>query len=186
MKTSLYSLITALVLFVGVPCAHAQFSLGVQGGYNLDAFTEQGAEEGTYFLGGQARLGLVGLPIILNPNADYFFNDLDDTNVLQFNADVLVPLGPKNAVFTPYAGLGLGVTRVSFDPDTPILGNLLESSETDFGVNLIGGATFGLGPVRPFAQACVTFGDHMAFLNEDGEGGPGYALMGGLLFHIGS
>jgi len=185
MKPCLFTFITALVLFAGVQHAHAQFSIGVQGGYNLDAFTDEGVEEGTYFVGGQARLGLAGVPIIINPNADYYFNQIDDATVLQFNADVLVPFGPANAVFTPYAGLGLGVTQVSFDPDTPILGNLLESSETDYGVNLIGGATFGSGPIRPFGQARVTFGDHLAFLNEDGEGGAGYALMGGLLFHIG-
>lgn len=89
----------------------------------------------------------------------------------------------SNAVFTPYAGLGLGVTHVSFDPDAPL--NLLEDEETDYGLNVIGGAAFGAGPVRPFAQARITLGDHMAFLNEDDEGGAGYALMGGLLFRLG-
>lgn len=176
---------TLMMLALGVRDANAQLRLGAQGGYNLDAFTNDGAEEGTYFVGAQARFDLAGLPITINPSADYYFNDLDDTSVLQFNADVLVPFGPSNAVFNPYAGLGLAVTNVSFDPDTPLVGNLLTEEETNLGLNVVGGATLGNGPVQPFAQARITLGNHLAFLNEDGEGGPGYALMGGLLFRIG-
>lgn len=181
--TCLLTLLFFLVLGAGE--TSAQTSLGVQGGYNLDAFTNDGAEEGTYHLGAQARFGLTGIPVIINPSIDYFFNHIDNANVWQFNADVIAPLGVNNAVFTPYAGLGLGVTRVSFQPDTPLLGNLLEHEETDLGLNVIGGATFGTGPVRPFAQARITFGNHMAFVNEDGQPGPGYALMGGVLFRLG-
>lgn len=174
-----------LLLLTGAREAQAQFSIGARGSYNMDAFTENGAEEGAYSLGAEARLGLAGLPVVINPGFDYYFNQIENANVTQFDANVLVPFGTDNAVFNPYAGLGLGVTRVAFDSDTPVLGNLVEETEMDYGLNVIGGATFGAGAIQPFAQARITFGEHLAFLNEDGEGGPGYALMAGLLFRLG-
>lgn len=178
------SLAIVLLLF-GVTDSQAQFRLGIQGGYNLDTFSDQGIADGSYHLGGQARFGLEGLPIIINPNGDYYFSSLDGVDVFQLNADVLIPFGVDNTTFVPYAGAGLGMTRVTYDSDLPIIGDMLDSQETNFGLNLIGGASFGHGPVYPFVQARVTLGNHVAFLNEDGSGGPGYMVTGGLLFNVG-
>lgn len=177
--------LTFALLLLGTTDSNAQFSLGVQGGYNLDTFTDSGLADGSYYLGGQARFGLQGLPIILNPNANYYFSSLNDVNVFQMNADVLIPFGTHNAAFTPYAGAGLGITRVAYNADVPLFDDLLDTKQTNYGLNLMGGATFGSGPVHPFVQARVTLGDHVAFLNEDGSGGPGYMVTGGLLFHVG-
>jgi opacity protein-like surface antigen len=182
--TRTFALLCFLALAAGSAQAQAQVSLGVQGGYNLDAFTDQGAEEGTYHLGAQVRFGLAQTRLVLNPSVDYFFNHIEDANTFQVNGDVIAPLGINNTVFTPYVGLGLAVTRVSFNSDAPIVGDLLESDETDLGLNVLGGATFGTGPVQPFAQARITFGNHLAFVNDDGQAGPGYALMGGVLFRL--
>lgn len=173
-------------LFLLMPSASsAQFRLGAQGGYNLDAFNDNGVEEGVLFLGGQAQFGLGSIPLILSPSVDYFFNGIDDVTVFQFNADALLTFGVDNTVFTPYAGAGLAVTRVSLDADVPLLGDLISGEETNYGLNLIGGAMFGEGPVQPFIQARITLGDHLAYINDDGEKGPGYALMAGLLFTVG-
>ena len=165
--------------------AQAQFSIGAYTGYNLDAPSEDGFEEGALVVGGQARFQLPGVPLILNPAAEYVATGIENASVWQFDANVLYPFGVSNAVFTPYAGLGLGVTRVSFDEDASVLALNRLGDETDYGLNIIGGATFGMGPIQPFAQARITLGEHTAFLNEDGEGGPGYALTGGVLFKLG-
>lgn len=178
---SLFALL--FVLTLGVQEASAQFGLGVRGGYNLDAFTESGLEEGAFALGGEARFGLGALPVILNPGAEYTFTGLDNVTVLQFDANVLYPFGLNNSTFTPYVGAGLGVTRVSTDTEVGLI--QIEDSETDFGLNIIGGASFGFGAIQPFAQARITLGEHLAYLNEDGEGGAGYALQAGLLFNLG-
>ena len=164
----------------------AQISVGGHGGYNLDAFSENGPDEGAIFLGGQGRFHLSGMPVVLNPGFDYYLEGINDVAVFQFNGDVLFPFGVDNRVFTPYAGVGIAVTRVSFKPDEVILGNLLESEETDVGLNVVGGAEFGSGSARPFVQARITLGKHLAFVNEDGDSGPGYALLAGILFRIGT
>lgn len=168
--------------------ADGQISLGARAGYNLDAFSDSGAKEGAFTIGGEARLGLQGLPIVLNPGVDFYLNGVDNTGVMQFDANVLYPISHNNVNFTPYVGAGLAVTRVTFDPNTGLIGNLFgdQTSETDIGANVLGGATFGLGAIRPFVQARITMGDHLAFMNRNGDGGPGYSLMGGLLFTIGS
>lgn len=189
MKSLIYRILLPLFAFglMWATPAAGQIRLGPRVGYNLDAFTDSGAEEGAFTLGGEVRFPLRGIPIILNPGADYYFNGLDDTNVWQFDANVLYPISHENMVFTPYVGAGLAMTRVSFDPDTGLLGRLIgEDNETDFGLNLLGGATFGFGTLRPFAQAQITLGDHLAFMNRNGDGGPGYALIGGVLVTIGS
>lgn len=179
------ALLTLCLLFQMPSESIAQFRLGIQGGYNLDAFTEDGVEEGAFQLGGQAQFGLANLPLVINPSVDYFFNGIDDVNVLQFNVDALFTFGVDNTLFTPYAGAGLGITRVALKADIPLLGNLVEAEETNYGLNVLGGAIFGEGPVQPYVQARVTIGDHLAFINENGEKGAGYALIAGLLFKVG-
>lgn len=178
---SLFALL--FVLTLGVQEASAQFSLGVRGGYNLDAFNDNGLEEGAYTLGGEARFRLGSLPLIINPGAEYTFTSLDGVSAMQFDANVLYPFGIDNSVFTPYVGAGLGVTRVSTDTDLGLF--QIEDSQTDLGLNIIGGAAFGFGAIRPFAQARITLGEHLAYINEDGEGGAGYALQAGILFNLG-
>ena len=182
----LFSLLT-LTLLLGLGLtqdADAQVKVGAHTGYNLDAPSEDGVAEGAFVLGGEARFRVGSLPVELNPSASYHLTGLENTSLWQFDANVLYPFGTANAVFTPYAGLGLGVTRISSETNLPVLGEV-SRDETDYGLNLIGGATFGSGAIQPFAQAKVTFGNHAAYPNDDGEGGAGYALTGGVLFRLG-
>ena len=81
-----------------------------------------------------------------------------DFSQLSFNA--LYEFGMANVAFSPYVGGGIGISNTS--------------NNTDVGLNLIGGATFGFGNLKPFAQAQITFGDIDLF-----------TIGGGLLFSIG-
>lgn len=168
----------------GVQDAQAQLRLGAHTGYNLDAPSDDGVEEGAFLVGGEARFQVANLPVVLNPSATYHLTGLDNTTLWQFDANVLYPFGTQNAVFTPYAGLGLGVSRISSEADVPLVGEISED-ETNYGLNILGGVTFGNGPVQPFAQAKITLGEHAAYPNEDDAQGSAYALTGGVLFRLG-
>jgi opacity protein-like surface antigen len=126
--------------------ACAQFQLGVRGGYDLE--TEDPV------LGVEARFGLnnPSLPLIIAPAFDYYFIDADNVNFYELDVNVLYPFGINNQAFTPYAGAGLGVgfSTVEIGDET--------ESETDLGVNLVGGAVFGFGGIRPFVQARLKLG----------------------------
>lgn len=185
MKTTLRLILIALVLLLCFQDARAQFVLGVHGGYSLDAFSATGARKGAYMLGGQARLGLEGIPLTVNPSFDYYFNDIQDINTFQFDINALIPLGDHRSSFMPYIGIGLGVTRVTLEGDVALAENLVAQQHTNSGLNLLGGADLGSGPVRMFLQGRYTMGEHLAFVNRELEGGRGFALQGGLLFRVG-
>ncbi len=145
--------ILALTAF-GTREASAQNSVGINVGYNLDA------EE--IFAGGQGRIGLPGFPVILNPSLETYF--IDDFTWLQIDVNALYPFGVSNVAFTPYAGAGLGVNYIK--PEN-------RDSRTDAGLNLIAGANFGFGRLRPFAEARINIDD-----------GTNVGLRGGLLIGL--
>lgn len=169
------------VLTLPAVSASGQIAFGVQGGYSGDTFSRHGARDGAYLLGGQARFGLEALPLILNPSFDYFFNDVRGVQTVQFDFNVLLPLARRRNAFVPYVGAGVAVTRVSLDgPPLPPI----ERAETNRGLNLLGGAVMGRGPVRLFAQARYTRGRHRLYLHTDRRRGTGLAFSGGLLLRV--
>ncbi len=138
---------------VGLHEARAQIEIGPRIGFDLSGDVEE------FFIGVDGRLNLAGSPVVLNGAFDlYLAEENRDFSQLSFNA--LYEFGMANVAFSPYAGGGLGLSRTSHD--------------TDVGLNLIGGATFGFGNLKPFAQAQITFGDMDLF-----------TIGGGLLFSIG-
>lgn len=149
----LISMFLAVMSFT-IRDAAAQTNLGVNVGYNLEA------EE--FFAGGQARLGLGGLPVIINPSNETYF--IDNVTWLQIDLNALYPFGVDNTTFTPYAGAGIGINYIK--PE-----NL--DSRTDAGLNLIAGATFGFSRLRPFAEARINFDD-----------GTNVGIRGGVLFGL--
>ncbi len=168
-------LLTAAMAVALAPSAFAQFDLGVRAGFDIEAEDP--------FVGVEARIALpVGnLPLMLQPSFDYFITGDGgdgiggvgfDYNVYQIDVNVLYPFGVNNESFTPYAGVGLGITYWSFDYSG--LGVNADDSETDIGLNIVGGAMFGSGNLRPFAQARFMLG-----------GGELFSLMGGVLFRFG-
>ena len=161
----------AAILLLAVPSAHAQGTIGagVHGLYDLDLES--------FGIGAQARAGanLGGFSLVINPSLEYFFTDDEEnvsTSAFGANVDLLYQIGDQYVTtFQPYFGAGLGIRRYSVEVDSP-LGDL-DGSETDLGLNLIGGATFGGGPIQPFARATIAIMD-----------GTPIVLKAGILFGI--
>ena len=172
--------LTAFVLlfgvFVGLGLEQAQAQTQIEIGPRLGLDIAGDVEE--FFIGADSRFAVAGLPVLLNATFDWYFvdepflQDITGTDVdvsffqLSFNA--LYEFGVDNETFSPYAGAGIGLNRSSVS-----VGNA-DASDTEFGVNLIGGATFGFGSLKPFAQAQISFGTPDLF-----------TIGGGLLFSIG-
>src|SRR5690606_5443477 len=96
---------------------------------------------------------------------DYFF--LEDVDIIseeysqslfKFTANAIYEFGIDNQAFTPYAGGGLAITRYSAEYDAGAFGSV-DASDTNVGLNVMGGAYFGSGSMRPFAQLYLTLGD---------------------------
>lgn len=86
--------------------------------------------------------------------------------------------GIDNEAFTPYAGGGLGITRVSADEvqvDTRF-GTVTsgDDSNTEVNLNIIVGAEFPLDSFTPFVQAQFGIGGDIDRFN----------IAGGLLFNL--
>ncbi len=162
-----FVLVFGVCVIGGVDEARAQIEIGPRLGFDLTGDVEE------FFVGVDARLDLPALPVVLNGAFDiYLVEENLDFWQLSFNA--LYEFGIANVVFSPYVGGGIGISRTSRDFDLGVFGNLSPTSHTDVGLNLIGGATFGFGSLKPFAQAQITFGDVDLL-----------TIGGGLLFSIG-
>ncbi len=150
---------------VGLHEARAQIEIGPRIGFDLIGDVEE------FFIGADGRLSLVALPVVLNGAFDIYLVE-ENLDFWQFSFNALYEFGIANVAFSPYVGGGIGISRTSLDFDLGDFGN--DASDTDVGLNLIGGATFGFGNLKPFAQAQITFGDVDLF-----------TIGGGLLFSIG-
>lgn len=166
-------LFAALLLFLAMSAApnaaqaQAQIEIGPRVGYEVD-------ELEALSIGGDIRASTVALPFQINGTFDYYFLDEDDfggvdVNMFQLTLNGLFELGINNQVFTPYFGPGISLTRVSADAGP------FEDSDSELGLNLVGGAEFGLGNLRPFVQAQFTVGGDIEPVS----------VVGGLLFSIG-
>ena len=167
------SLLLALLLAIALPLtanrAEAQgFGFIPYIGYNLDAeafLVGVGAEFGNVFDLGNLAIGA-------RPTIEYAF--VDNVTLLQINGDLIARFGAPGASLVPYAGAGLAISMVSIDdcPDIPGL----DCSNTDFGLNALGGVEFpgALGFGSPFAQARLTLAD-----------GSAISLLGGLVIPLG-
>ena len=90
------------------------------------------------FIGAGAHFGLGTITLI--PNVEWLFVDGGSAYTLNVDATMsLVPLG----VASIYAGAGAGLFTV--DPE-------VGDGDSEFVVNLIGGAGFNALPLKPFAQ----------------------------------
>ncbi len=160
------SLVLLLALMAsGAPPARAQVRLDVAPRLGFDLVGD--VEE--FFLGVDARIGLVALPVLLNPAFDYYFTE-GNLNVYQFSINALYPL--QYPGMRPYLGGGIGISRISIGRDGRRPG-AFDRSDTDVGLNFIGGVVFRTGNLRPFVQGQITFGDLDLF-----------TVAGGLLFRL--
>jgi opacity protein-like surface antigen len=95
---------------------------------------------------------------------DYFFPDCDDCTYFEFNGNLAVPVNVESSL-NPYVGAGLNMARFSVD----VAGS--DVSNTDLGLNLLGGLKFALGGVSSFGEARFELG-----------GGEQFVLTFGILF----
>ncbi len=163
MKKSYFPLLLVLFLAAGAHQAQAQAGafVGPRAGFDIVGDVDD------FFLGADGRLELPGLPIVLNGAFDFYFTE-GNADFVQLSLNALYEFGVDNRSFTPYGGLGLGLSRAG--------SGLFRESGSKFttGLNLLGGARFGAGNLRPFVQAQITFGDVDLF-----------TVGGGLLFNVG-
>jgi hypothetical protein len=155
-----------LLLIIGV--------VGMLGAANLEAQVRFGGQVG---YANDADLGLgarvqVGLPSL---NQIDFIGSFDlyfpssvsgvDVNYWEINANLKYDFPINSPTFGPYLGTGLNLAHVSVSSQG------FGASDTDLGLNIMGGTTFRAGSMTPFAELRVEVG-----------GGEQVILAGGLLF----
>lgn len=172
MKTWSWIAALALLLPLLATPAEAQVSFGPQVAWGDD--TDLG-------VGARAEFGLAdAFGITEGPFAElygmgtatYFFMDCGggfgsdgvDCSYIEFNANGAVPFELEGSA-TPYAGAGLHLGRVS------VSGGGFSSSDTEIGLNLLGGVKFPLGGLQGFGEAKLGLG-----------GADQFVLAGGVLF----
>lgn len=137
--------IVALTLFFSVANfnhAEAQTRFGIRGGANLD--------QDDLFLGAHVIQSIHG-NWIFNPNFEYTL--VDEGTLFSINADFHYDF-PSNSSTIFWVGSGLGVRHFSLN----------DRDNTDLGLNLLTGVSFGRGPTIPYIQAKVTVFDDTQLL----------------------
>jgi len=101
------------------------------------ALASEGILAGTYLIG----------------SFDYFFpdceSDLVDCSYFEFNGNVAAPVQVEGTL-KPYVGAGLNMARASVDVQ-----GVGGGSDTQLGLNLLGGLRFAIGSLSSFAEARV-------------------------------
>lgn len=123
------------------------FGIGARAQFDLGSAVDEG---GTF---GDLR-GVVSF--------DYFFPDceLGDCSYIEINGNALYPFDVEGEV-EPYVGAGVNIARVSVE----------DVSDTEVGLNALGGINFGLGPFMAFSEARIEL-----------SGGEQFVLTFGALF----
>lgn len=163
-----------LLLFIGLAPAPVQAQATIQVGPRLGVPIGDLSDGASLFLGAEGRVKSPALPVVPNASFDYYLTDdiegVDSYSLIAIDLNVLYEFGVSNQAFVPYAGGGLGILRTS--TETSAGGQTFSGSDSDVGLNLVGGARFSAGAVDPFVQLNATLGG-------DGER---IGLAGGLLF----
>ncbi|MGD8866930.1 MAG: hypothetical protein PVI01_04860 [Gemmatimonadales bacterium] len=170
-------LATAALVIVMLPATlNAQVNLGGQ----LSV-----AEDFDLGLGARATFGLpTPAPLEIITTADYFFPSGFagmDINYWEINANLVYLFSIPSSIVAPYAGGGLNFAHISMSADFSQLGldlpgdfPTVEGSNTEVGLNLMGGAKFNLGSLTPFGEFRIEL-----------NGGEQFVFSGGLLFRLG-
>jgi hypothetical protein len=135
-----------------------QVSAGVQGNWGSDADIGVGA---------RAIVGLGGIVKGFETfgSFDYFFpSDDSGANITYWeaNANLVYRVNAAGESTTPYIGTGLNFayTKVS----TNALGGEISGSDTQGGLNLLGGIIFEVGRLNPFLEARFELGGGEQFV----------------------
>lgn len=172
-RTIFAAIIGLAALFHGAP-AQAQWAIGPQASYIFDAGNGDGLDMFGIGVRAQNTIGSYLTSDASNPFSrtrfvgtfDWFFPDCPngvDCSYLEFNFNGAVPFTLEK--ISPYLGAGLNIARTHAE----VNGN--GDSNTDAGLNLLGGLDLHLGNMAAFTEARLELG-----------GGEGFALTFGLLF----
>ena len=119
-------------------------------------------------LGARAEFDFSGSALTIIASFDYYFPD-GPANYWEINGNLIYNFSiPSAPTVTPYAGGGLNIAHVSWDGDNGLFD---DRSDTDPGLNLLGGARFDAGTIMPFVE-----------LKFEIEGGEQFVVTGGILF----
>ncbi len=148
MKRYITTAVLLIVLAAAAAPSKAQVAvdLGPRLGFDIGGDIEE------LFIGADARFTIADFPVDLGATFDYYFTD-ENFTFYQISLNAYYDFVIEDVAFVPYAGAGLGISRVSLDAGP------FSSSDSDTGINLIGGARFNAGNVFPFAQVQLTIGD---------------------------
>lgn len=183
MKRLVLTLVSALFLVAASPLSsQAQFKVGPRATIALSDLSDAGAD---FAIGADARYDLsesVDAPIQLSGAFDFYF--ADDQQVPGANQSVgqtifTVDLNghymfPVEGTVSPYAGAGIGITSSSTDEVEVNNVTVGGGSTTDTGLNIVGGAEFEAGSLRPFVEGQITVGGDI----------DRFGITGGLLFPL--
>lgn len=155
-----------LAALVAVPStAHAQMDLGGQLSWGDDA---------DFGIGARVVLGLPfeQVPLEVIGTFDYFFPDEGpggaDVTYWELNANIVYRIPVQVPMLTPYAGTGINIAHASVDAEG------VDVSDTEVGINLLGGIKYNAGPVTPFGE-----------MRFELDGGEQFVLSFGVLFNVG-
>jgi len=134
--------------------AHAQGRLTTAIGPRL-GFSSGPHSLDQFFVGGQVEMGELAPDLTLTPSIELGFGD--DVTTIQVNGDVHYHFTVSGSAWRPYVGGGLGIAFFSFDLPPGFVG---DDSETEIGLNVVGGAIVPTqGGSRFFAELKLGIGD---------------------------
>ena len=166
---NLWRVVLGSVVAVAISAGSAEAQrFGVQGSW---------ADDADFGIGARVELGLPNLLTSEGPLAntfligsfDYFFPDVDALDYWEINANLAVPLVASG--IDPYVGAGLNVAHASVS--TEFLGEEIEGSDTEIGLNLLGGLRIPIGGLATFVEGRFELGGGEQFVLTFG------ALLGG-------
>lgn len=162
-KVLVAACVALLILVPGT--ARAQFSLGGQLNWGDDVDLGLGVR-GAYVLPTTWPLEIIG-------SLDYFFPDDVagiDVSYWEINANIVYLFPVRSFTVSPYAGAGLGIAHASVESD--LVG--MSVSDTDMGLNILGGTKFNVGQLKPFVELRLELG-----------GGEQFVFTGGAMVAVG-
>ncbi len=147
----------AMFCLAGATDAQAQ---GFRWGPELNLATDT-----DFGLGARVEFDFNNSPLTVIGSFDYYFPD-GSVDYWEINGNLIYNFDIASApTVTPYAGGGLNIAHWSIDTEVG------SRSDTDPGLNLLGGARFDAGSLMPFVEMKFTI-----------EGGDQFVVTGGLLF----
>ena len=166
--TVVWAAVALLFALLVTPSTQAQAVVKVGPRLSVELGDIADAPGKDWALGVDARIRSEDFPVQANGSLEYDPAS-DNLTIFTFDANAVFMFDTEDQSITPYAGLGLGVIRVS--SDVPSAGPGFDANNTELGTNFVGGAEFEAGFVTPFAQAQFTNGNDI----------DRFAVTGGLL-----